>query len=68
MPCAIYDLTGSYRPAFLNSIAWNLLDKSIAFRLLLGRLRPRWPDQARLFLRPLSGAEPIEQSFGQDRT
>jgi len=38
---AIYDLTGSYRAAFLNGIAWNLLNMSIAFWLLLGRLRPR---------------------------
>jgi MFS family permease len=38
----IYDLTGSYRAAFLNGIAWNLLNMSIAFWLLLarGRLRP----------------------------
>jgi hypothetical protein len=38
---AIYDLTGSYLAAFLNGIAWNLLNMSIAFWLLLGRLRPR---------------------------
>jgi MFS family permease len=36
----IYDLTGSYQAAFLNGIAWNLLNMSIAFWLLLGRLRP----------------------------
>jgi MFS family permease len=30
-----------YRAAFLNGIAWNLLNMSIAFWLLLGRLRPR---------------------------
>jgi MFS family permease len=41
MSGAIYDLTGSYRAAFLNGIAWNLLNMSIAFWLLLGRLRPR---------------------------
>jgi hypothetical protein len=41
MSGAIYDLTGSYRAAFLNGIAWNLLDRSIAFWLLLGRIRPR---------------------------
>jgi hypothetical protein len=41
MSGAIYDLTGSYRAAFLNGIAWNLLDKSIVFRLLLGRLTTR---------------------------
>jgi MFS family permease len=38
---AIYDLTGSYQAAFLNGIAWNLLNMSIAFWLLLGRIRPR---------------------------
>jgi len=35
----IYDLTGSYRAAFLNGIAWNLVNMSIAFWLLMGRLR-----------------------------
>ena len=33
----IYDLTGSYQMAFLNGIAWNLLNMSIAFWLLAGR-------------------------------
>jgi MFS family permease len=37
----IYDLTGSYQAAFLNGIAWNLLNMSIAFWLLMGRLRAR---------------------------
>jgi len=32
----IYDLTGSYQAAFLNGIAWNLLNMSIAFWLLMG--------------------------------
>jgi MFS family permease len=41
MSGAIYDLTGSYQAAFLNGIAWNLLNMSIAFWLLIGRLRPR---------------------------
>ncbi|MEX2311766.1 MAG: MFS transporter, partial [Rhodospirillales bacterium] len=35
----IYDLTGSYRAAFFNGIAWNLLNMSIAFWLLIGRRR-----------------------------
>jgi MFS family permease len=35
----IYDWTGSYQAAFLNGIAWNLLNMSIAFWLLLSRLR-----------------------------
>ncbi|HEX6118444.1 MAG TPA: MFS transporter [Dongiaceae bacterium] len=37
----IYDLTGSYQAAFLNGIAWNLLNMSIAFWLLLSRMRVR---------------------------
>jgi MFS family permease len=35
----IFDLTGSYQAAFLNGIAWNLVNTSIAFWLLLG---PVW--------------------------
>src|SRR5437879_3063115 len=31
---AIFDLTGSYRAAFVNGIAWNLLNMTIAFWLL----------------------------------
>ena len=41
MSGALDDLTGSYRAAFLNGIAWNLLNMSIAFWLLLGRLTTR---------------------------
>jgi MFS family permease len=37
----IFDLTGSYRAAFLNGIAWNLVNMAIAFWLLMGRRRPR---------------------------
>jgi MFS family permease len=40
MAGAIYDLTGSYQAAFLNGIAWNLLNMSIAFWLVL--TSPRW--------------------------
>ena len=36
MSGAIFDATGSYRAAFLNGIAWNLLNLSIAFFLLRG--------------------------------
>lgn len=35
----IYDWTGSYQAAFLNGIAWNLLNMGIAIWLLLSRLR-----------------------------
>jgi MFS family permease len=41
MSGAIFDLTGSYQAAFLNGIAWNLLNMSIAFWLLLSRPRPQ---------------------------
>jgi MFS family permease len=37
----IYDWTSSYQAAFLNGIAWNLLNMSIAVWLLLSRLRSR---------------------------
>ncbi len=37
----IYDLTGSYQAAFLNGIAWNVLNMAIAVYILLsGRGRP----------------------------
>ena len=35
MSGAIFDLTGSYRAAFVNGIAWNLLNVSIVVWLLL---------------------------------
>jgi hypothetical protein len=35
MSGAIFDLTGSYKAAFLNGIAWNLLNFSIAAWLLV---------------------------------
>jgi cyanate permease len=38
MSGAIFDLTGSYRAAFVNGIAWNLLNVSIVL-LLLHRAR-----------------------------
>ena len=34
MTGVIFDLTGSYRAAFLNGIGWNLLNLTIAFFLL----------------------------------
>ena len=37
----IYDLTGSYRAAFLNGIAWNLVNLAIAFWLLAGQVRSK---------------------------
>jgi MFS family permease len=40
---AVFDLTGSYRAAFLNGIGWNLLNLSIAFFLLRRSLRLRAP-------------------------
>jgi cyanate permease len=38
---AIFDATGSYRAAFVNGIAWNLLNLSIAFWLLRRSWRSR---------------------------
>ena len=35
----IFDLTGSYRAAFLNGIAWNLMNGAIVAFLLIGRGR-----------------------------
>ncbi|MGH6855770.1 MAG: MFS transporter, partial [Aestuariivirga sp.] len=35
----IFDLTGSYQAAFLNGIAFNLLNMAIALWLLIGRNR-----------------------------
>jgi MFS family permease len=35
----IFDLTGSYRAAFMNGIAWNLVNMAIAFWLLMGGFR-----------------------------
>jgi len=37
----IFDLTGSYQAAFLNGIAFNLLNMAIAFWLLMNRRRAR---------------------------
>ncbi|MDH3234047.1 MAG: MFS transporter, partial [Alphaproteobacteria bacterium] len=37
----IYDLTGSYQAAFLNGIAWNLVNMAIALWFVLGRLQHR---------------------------
>ena len=37
----IYDLTGSYRAAFINGIAWNVLNASIMVFLLLRTRGPR---------------------------
>ena len=47
MSGAVFDLTGSYRAAFLNGIAWNLLNISIVSFLLwrasaLGLVGPWW--------------------------
>jgi MFS family permease len=41
MSGVIFDWTGSYRAAFLNGIAWNLVNMAIALWLLMGGLRTR---------------------------
>jgi MFS family permease len=48
MSGAIFDATGSYQAAFLNGIAWNLLNVAIAVFLLrrAGPLAPRAPGAA----------------------
>ena len=38
---ALFDLTGSYRAAFLNGIAWNLVNISVMTWLLLRTRQPR---------------------------
>ena len=43
MSGAIFDLTGSYRAAFINGIAWNLLNVSIVAFLLYRAPRPWRP-------------------------
>ncbi len=43
MTGVIFDLTGSYRAAFLNGIGWNLLNLAIAFWLLRRSLPGRTP-------------------------
>ena len=40
MSGAIFDMTGSYRAAFANGVAWNMLNAGIAFLLIRRR---RWP-------------------------
>ena len=40
MSGAIFDFTGSYRAAFANGVAWNVLNAGIAVMLLRRR---RWP-------------------------
>jgi MFS family permease len=42
---AIFDITGSYRAAFINGIGWNLLNLTIAFLLLRRAIALRLPDQ-----------------------
>jgi len=43
MSGAVYDLTGSYRAAFVNGIGWNLLNLTIAFYLLRKSLVDQGP-------------------------
>ena len=35
----LFDLTGSYRAAFINGIAWNVLNAAIAWWLLSRQMR-----------------------------
>ena len=51
---AIYDLTGSYAAAFLNGIAWNLVNMGIAFWLLMSRRRSGGSGQGAMLLGPIT--------------
>ena len=42
----IYDLTGSYHAAFINGIAWNLLNITIMVLLMMRTRTPRQPQMA----------------------
>jgi MFS family permease len=46
MSGAIFDLTGSYRAAFVNGIAWNLLNIAIVIALLVRARARQLPDGA----------------------
>jgi hypothetical protein len=35
----MFDMTGSYRAAFINGIAWNVLNAAIAWWLLSRQMR-----------------------------
>ena len=52
----VFDLTGSYQAAFINGIAWNLLNLAIAIMLLrrVGRKRGRGAGPARII--PATGS------------
>jgi hypothetical protein len=39
----IFDLTGSYQAAFLNGIAWNVLNAGIMVLILLRTCEPKTP-------------------------
>ena len=51
---AIYDLTGSYAAAFLNGIAWNLVNMGIAFWLLMSRRRSGGSGLGAMLLGPIT--------------
>jgi len=46
MSGALFDLTGSYRAAFLNGMAWNALNLAIAAWLLVRARRMLKPQAA----------------------
>jgi hypothetical protein len=48
MSGALFDLTGSYRAAFVNGLIWNLLNVSIALWLLMRAAGGPRVDEARL--------------------
>ncbi|TMJ76319.1 MAG: MFS transporter [Alphaproteobacteria bacterium] len=48
MSSALFDMTGSYRAAFVNGLIWNLLNVSIALWLLMRAASGRRADEAAL--------------------
>jgi MFS family permease len=56
MSGALFDLTGSYRAAFVNGLIWNLLNMSIALWLLMRALGGPRPGEARLVFAREGGA------------
>jgi hypothetical protein len=56
MSGALFDLTGSYRAAFVNGLIWNLLNMSIALWLLMRALGGPRMGEARLVFAREGGA------------
>jgi hypothetical protein len=55
MSGALFDLTGSYRAAFVNGLIWNLLNLSIALWLLMRAAGGARADEAALLFARYGG-------------